>query len=99
MDKAYDCDKLIEQSKGRGIISVIPSKANRKELREYDKRVYKEHHLVECFNGKLKQFRRVFSRFEKLHEFCTLCRRFHMTQLKCQHSLRFFSPTSFAYSS
>ncbi len=55
MDKAYDCD---------GIIPVIPPRANRKEPREYDKRVYKEHHLVECFNGKLKQFRRVFSRFD-----------------------------------
>lgn len=65
MDKAYDADKLIEQLKGQGIIPVIPPKANRKEPREYDKHVYKERRLIECFIGKLKQFRRVFSRFEK----------------------------------
>nr|VFK02046.1 MAG: Transposase DDE domain-containing protein [Candidatus Kentron sp. H]VFK04612.1 MAG: Transposase DDE domain-containing protein [Candidatus Kentron sp. H]VFK07908.1 MAG: Transposase DDE domain-containing protein [Candidatus Kentron sp. H] len=55
MDKAYDCDALIEQLKCQDIIAVIPPKANRKELREYDKYVYKERHFVECFIGKLKQ--------------------------------------------
>jgi len=65
MDKAYDADKLIEQLKNQGIIPVIPPKSNRKELRKYDKHIYKERHLIECFIGKLKQFRRVFSRFEK----------------------------------
>ena len=65
MDKAYDADKLIEQLQKQNIIPVIPPKANRKEPREYDKHIYKERHLIECFIGKLKQFRRVFSRFEK----------------------------------
>lgn len=65
MDKAYDANKLIEQLKQQNIIPVIPPKANRKELREYDKHIYKERHLVECFIGKIKQFRRVFSRFDK----------------------------------
>ena len=65
MDKAYDADKLIEQLKQQGIIPVIPPKSNRKEPREYDKHIYKERSLIECFIGKLKQFRRVFSRFEK----------------------------------
>ncbi|VFN02265.1 MAG: Transposase DDE domain-containing protein, partial [Candidatus Kentron sp. G] len=49
----------------QGIIPVIPPKANRKEPREYDKHIYKDRSLVECFIGKLKQFRRVFSRFDK----------------------------------
>ena len=65
MDKAYDADKLIEQLKLQGIIPVIPPKSNRKKFREYDKHIYKERNLIECFIGKLKQFRRVFSRFEK----------------------------------
>ncbi len=65
MDKAYDANQLIEQLKAQGIIPVIPPKSNRKVLREYDKHIYKERHLVECFIGKMKQFRRVFSRFEK----------------------------------
>ena len=65
MDKAYDANKLIEQLQQQGIIPVIPPKSNRKELREYDKDIYKERSLIECLIGKLKQFRRVFSRFEK----------------------------------
>jgi len=65
MDKAYDADKLIEQLKQQNIIPVIPPKSNRKEPREYDEHIYKERNLIECFIGKLKQFRRVFSRFEK----------------------------------
>ncbi|CAD7839874.1 MAG: Mobile element protein, partial [Olavius algarvensis Gamma 1 endosymbiont] len=60
-----DADALIEQLTQQEIIPVIPPKANRKEPREYDKPIYKERHLVECFIGKLKQFRRVFSRFDK----------------------------------
>ncbi|MDQ6961955.1 MAG: IS5/IS1182 family transposase, partial [Mariprofundaceae bacterium] len=46
-------------------IPVIPPKANRKEQREYDKNMYKERHLIECLIGKIKQFRRVFLRFDK----------------------------------
>ncbi|WP_416431043.1 hypothetical protein [Piscirickettsia salmonis] len=44
---------------------VIPSKSNRANKFYHDQHVYKERHLVECCIGKLKQFRRVFSRFEK----------------------------------
>jgi len=66
MDKAYDADWLIEQLKAQDIIPVIPPRACRKEPREYDRHIYKERALIECFIGKLKQFRRVFSRFDKL---------------------------------
>ena len=65
MDKAYDVDRLIELLIEQGIIPVIPPKSNRKVQREYDKHIYKERHLAECFMGKIKQFRRIFSRFEK----------------------------------
>ena len=65
MDKAYDADSPIEQLKHQNIVPVIPPKVNRKEAREYDRHICKERHLVECFIGKLEQFRRVFSRFEK----------------------------------
>ena len=44
----------------------FPPKATRKEQRDYDKELYKERHLVECFFNKLKYFRRIFSRFDKL---------------------------------
>jgi len=45
---------------------VIPPKRNRTEVREYDRHLYHERHLIECFIGKIKHYRRVFSRFEKL---------------------------------
>jgi transposase len=65
-DKAYDADAFIEQIATQGAQAVIPSKANRKTTRAYDEHLYKERHVVECFINKLKHFRRVFSRFEKL---------------------------------
>ena len=49
-----------------GAEPVIPSRSNRKEPYSYDKHLYKERHLVECFIGKIKHYRRIFSRFEKL---------------------------------
>ena len=51
LDKAYDCDKLIEQLGTQGIVPVIPPKANRKQPREYDKDIYKERSLIECFTA------------------------------------------------
>jgi transposase len=58
--------KLIQAVEANGMQAVIPPRANRKEQREYDKHLYKERHLVECFINKVKHYRRVFSRFEKL---------------------------------
>jgi len=65
-DKGYDADALLEIIKEQGAESVIPSRANRKEQREIDWHLYRERHLVECFINKIKHFRRVFSRFDKL---------------------------------
>lgn len=65
-DKAYDVNSLIEFAQNQGLEVVIPPKVNRLEPREYDKHVYKERHLVECFFAKLKVYRRVSTRFEKL---------------------------------
>jgi len=64
-DKAYDSDELILYIKDNQNVSVIPPKSNRLILREYDKHIYKERNLIECFFGKIKHFRRVFSRFDK----------------------------------
>jgi transposase len=65
-DKGYDSGTLIESAGVKGIEVVIPPKKNRLVQREYDRHLYRERHLVECFIGKIKQYRRVFSRFEKL---------------------------------
>ena len=50
---------------GQGAIQVIPPKANRVVQRDYDRPLYKERHWIERFIGKIKQFRRVFSRFDQ----------------------------------
>ena len=48
------------------LLLVLILFASIKILREYDKWVYRERHLIECFINKIKHFRRIFSRFEKL---------------------------------
>ena len=64
-DKAYDADALVVQLQAKGIHVVIPSRANRNPSREYDRDVYKQRNAIERFFGKIKHYRRVFSRFEK----------------------------------
>ncbi|ALA24830.1 Transposase [Piscirickettsia salmonis] len=65
VDKAYDDIKIRELVVKKGAKCIIPSKSNRINKFDHDQHVYKERHLIECCIGKLKQFRRVFSRFEK----------------------------------
>ncbi|MCP3944071.1 MAG: IS5 family transposase [Desulfobacteraceae bacterium] len=65
-DKAYDADKLIELAESTGCKVIIPPKINRKVQRKIDKHIYKERHLVECFFAKIKSYRRVSTRYEKL---------------------------------
>ena len=65
-DKAYDANRVLEYLAQRNIEAVIPPKANRVEQREYDRHVYKDRNLVERFFCRLKQFRRIATRYEKL---------------------------------
>jgi transposase len=65
-DRSYDSDKFILVISEKSAEAVIPPRKNRKEGREYDKHLYKERHLVECFIGKIKHFQRIFSRYDKL---------------------------------
>ncbi len=65
-DKAYDADGLIDKLEARNIQPVIPPRRNRKVQRDYDKQMYKERNLVERFFNKLKQFRGIATRYEKL---------------------------------
>jgi transposase len=64
-DKGYDSDEIRAQVYAQKCVPVIPGKSNRKVAVQYDKHIYKERHVVECFFSKLKQFRRTFSRFDK----------------------------------
>ena len=65
-DKAYDAQHIRDTITQMAAEPVIPPRSNRKEQREYDQELYKERHLIECFISKLKQYRRCFSRFDKL---------------------------------
>ena len=65
-DRAFDSDALIAFIIAHGAIPVIPSRKNRKEPRVYDPWRYRERALVECFFNKIKHFRHIFSRFDKL---------------------------------
>ena len=64
-DKGYDSKEFVETIHSQGGIPVIPSRRNAKEPREYDKFLYKDRHLVENFFLKLKNNRRIATRFEK----------------------------------
>jgi transposase len=65
-DKGYDSDAFIQAIQEKGMEPVIPSRSNRINPRHCDWFLYKERHLIECFFSKIKHYRRVFSRFEKL---------------------------------
>jgi len=65
-DKSYDSEDFLQVIARIEAEAVIPPRSNRKESRKYDKYLYKERHLVECYFNKIKHYRRIFSRFEKL---------------------------------
>ena len=65
-DKAYDADSLIETLNRRQINPVIPPKANRNIQRACDFALYCERNLVERFFNKLKHFRAIATRYDKL---------------------------------
>jgi transposase len=56
LDKAYDGDGVVRAAQRRGGEAVIPSKKNRKVVRDYDKHLYKERKKVEWFINLLKQY-------------------------------------------
>ena len=68
MDKAYEGDACRAKAKKCGMCPVVPPKSNRKKPWEYKKELYKKRHIVECYFRNIKQFRRVFTRYDKLDE-------------------------------
>ena len=66
MDKVYDSNAIRAKLDAKGIIPVIPPKSNRLEIIVYDQERYKQRNNVERLFNKLKQFRRVATRYEKL---------------------------------
>ena len=64
-DTAYDSDQLRQAIAAKGAVAVIPNNPSRTYKHPLDKHLYAQRHLVECCFSKLKQFRRVATRFEK----------------------------------
>ena len=66
MDRAYEDNQTRKLAKEQGFIPVVPPKCNRKKPWKYDKELYKRRNEVERFFLRLKRFRRVFTRYDKL---------------------------------
>lgn len=65
-DKAYDADWLRDMVKALGARANIPPKSNRKAPIAFDPKLYKQRNLVERFFNKIKYFRRIATRYDKL---------------------------------
>jgi putative transposase len=65
-DKAYDSAELRNWLKQRGSRAVIPNKANRKQPFRFDKASYKQRHRIENAFCRLKDFRRIATRYDRL---------------------------------
>ncbi|MBC8164792.1 MAG: IS5 family transposase [Bryobacteraceae bacterium] len=66
MDRAYEGDETRQLVLDLGMIPVVPPKSNRLQPWEYDRALYKKRNEIERLFRRLKGFRRIFSRFEKL---------------------------------
>jgi transposase len=65
-DKAFDADaRVLEPLAAAGKGAVIPSKANRKLPRTFDRHLYMARHLIENFFARLKQYRAIATRYDK----------------------------------
>ena len=68
MDRAYEGDKCRMKAQECGMLPVVPPKCNRKKPWRYSKKLYKGGNVAERnFNG-IKEFRRVYTRYDKLDE-------------------------------
>lgn len=65
-DKAYDSNSILDYLHASNIKAVIPPRRNRLVQRPFDKHLYKNRNLVERFFCRIKQFRRIATRYDKL---------------------------------
>jgi transposase len=65
-DKAYDADRIRQLIQDHGATPNIPPKSNRRWKPCFSRRLYRERNLIERFFSKLKHFRRVATRYDKL---------------------------------
>jgi transposase len=65
-DKAYDSAELRQWLGNRGTKAVVPNKSNRKQPFSFDKKSYKQRHRIENAFCRLKDFRRIATRYDRL---------------------------------
>ena len=65
-DKAFDSNAFLALIQSNGAEAVLPPSSTRVRQHSYDRHAYRERHLIECLFSRLKQFRRVATRYEKL---------------------------------
>ena len=66
MDRTYEGDETRALAIELGCTPVVPPKSNRKNPWDYDKQLYKQRNQVERLFRRLKRFRRIFTRYDKL---------------------------------
>ena len=64
-DRGYDADWFREALINKGIVPCIPPKKNRKMQHEYDKNLYQKRHIIENSFAKLKDWRRIATRYDR----------------------------------
>jgi len=64
-DKGYDADWFRDALAARGIAACIPSKSNRKVPIPHDLALYRLRHKIENMFGKLKDWRRIHTRYDR----------------------------------
>ena len=67
-DKAYDAAALRQAIRDAGAKAVIPPRANRREAIRWSKTIYRHRNLIERLFCRIKHFRRIATRYEKLAE-------------------------------
>lgn len=65
-DKAYDSDKVRRQIADGGVLPVIPSRSNAAKKAYCPKRIYRRRHKIENYFCRLKDWRRIATRYDKL---------------------------------
>ena len=66
MDRAYEGDETRQLVLSLGMVPVVPPKSNRVDPWRYDRSLYKKRNEIERLFRRMKGYRRIFSRFEKL---------------------------------
>jgi transposase len=65
-DKGYDANALVLSIQATGAQAVIPPRSNRITPRHYDRQAYRQRNLIERFFNRIKPFRRIATRYDKL---------------------------------